>query len=88
MSTMRDIVATVVVVDCPLGQVARAVDDLSSHLPAEQEPGVCPFCVNAQWPCGRFLAAAQHIAGCGVDVSSLVPVALHPVLWPATKRSA
>ncbi|GAA3040636.1 hypothetical protein [Actinokineospora globicatena] len=82
MNLGRDIVATVIAADSPLGQVARAVDIATSHLPAVHQPRACPFCVAAGWPCRPFLDAAQHITDHGVDVAGLVPRDLQQVLWP------
>ncbi|RLK58577.1 hypothetical protein [Actinokineospora cianjurensis] len=87
MNLGRDIVATVAAADSPLGQVARAVDVLSSHLPTSRQPRACPFCLAAGWPCRPFLDAAEHITDHGVHVASLVPRDLHQVLWPANKST-
>ncbi|GAA3010421.1 hypothetical protein LV75_006723 [Actinokineospora diospyrosa] len=88
MTVGRDILAVVVAVDSPLGRVARAVDVLSSHVPAVAQPLVCSFCVGSGWPCRSFLDAAQHVNDRGVDVGMVVPVDLHPVLWPQKKPAA
>ncbi|GAA3041165.1 hypothetical protein [Actinokineospora globicatena] len=85
MNLGRDIVATVAAADSPLGQVARAVDVLSSHLPTPRQPRACPFCLASRWPCRPFLDTAQHITDHGVDAASLVPRDLHQVLWPDNK---
>ncbi|MGH3860289.1 hypothetical protein [Actinokineospora sp.] len=73
--------AVVVGSDSLLGQVARVIDDLTAHQPAEgTEP--CLLCSTEHWPCSRFTAAAQDVMGAGLRLDDLVSSDLHQRLWP------
>ncbi|MBP2337286.1 hypothetical protein [Saccharothrix coeruleofusca] len=71
-------------VDSPLGRVGVAVDELAAHLPMPGTQTRCPLCSTMTWPCASFLDAARHLHDGGVPVGLLVPLDLHPVLWPPT----
>jgi hypothetical protein len=79
---LREIRAVIVAVDSAMGLGAQAIDDLSAHLPPQHAPRVCPLCSTQPWPCSRFRAAAHHVHACGVNLTDLVPLDLHPHLWP------
>ncbi|WP_026421709.1 hypothetical protein [Actinokineospora inagensis] len=82
----RDILAIIVAQDSALGQVDLAVNVLSAHLPVVGRPAVCPLCLARRWPCRGFLDAAARIHAVGIGLHELVPVDLHPILWPEPHR--
>jgi hypothetical protein len=84
MGGMREIVAVVVAADSPAGRVATAIDDITAHLPPPDVPWECPLCSAHSWPCSRFDAAARRVMATGVRLADLVPLDLHPRLWPRT----
>jgi hypothetical protein len=79
---LREVTAVVVAIDSPAGRVVEAIEQLSAHLPAPDQPAVCPLCSRQTWPCGGFDAAARHIQAAGMPIGFLVPLDLHPTLWP------
>lgn len=79
---MREIVAVIVAADSPAGRVAEAMSDLSAHLPDVGEPQVCPMCMGQSWPCAGFDRAAHLVMTAGLRLAELVPLDLHPRLWP------
>ncbi|WP_026423351.1 hypothetical protein [Actinokineospora inagensis] len=78
----RGTLATIVAQDSALGQAASAVDQLSAHLPVAGRPAACPLCRAYPWPCPRFVDAAARIHAAGIGLHELIPVDLHPALWP------
>ncbi|MGH3752941.1 MAG: hypothetical protein ACRDRP_09630 [Pseudonocardiaceae bacterium] len=79
---MRAIVAVVVAADSPAGRIAAAIDEVTAHLPAPDEPWGCPLCSAQSWPCARFHDAAHHVMNAGLRLDTFVPDDLHPRLWP------
>jgi hypothetical protein len=82
MGAIREVVAVIVAADSPIGRVAQAVDDVAGHLPPRQEPQACPLCLSQSWPCARFDDAAHRVQTAGLRLGELVPLDLHPRLWP------
>lgn len=87
MGGIREVVAVIVAADSPFGQVAQAIDDLAAHLPPPQEPQECPLCFTQPWPCARFHDAAHRVHAAGLRLGELVPLDLHPRLWPPATPS-
>jgi len=87
MSEIRGVIAVIVAADSPFGRLADTIDDLSSHLPSLQEPQACPLCFTQPWPCTRFHDAAQRVHAGGLRLDELVPLDLHPRLWPQLPAS-
>jgi hypothetical protein len=83
---VREIVAVVIAVDSPTGRLAEAINDLTAHLPSPTDPTQCPMCSARFWPCGGFDAAAYRVQAAGLRVADLVPLDLHPRLWPPTRH--
>lgn len=82
MRGIRDIVAVVVAADSPVGRAAQAIDDITAHLSVPDEPNTCPLCSTQSWPCAQFTAAAHRAQAAGLRLGELVPLDLHPYLWP------
>lgn len=82
VGAVRDIVAVVVAADSPAGRAAQAIDEVTAHLPASDEPWACPLCSTQSWPCPRFDEAAHQVQAAGLRLGELVPLDLHPRLWP------
>ncbi|GAA4552736.1 hypothetical protein [Amycolatopsis samaneae] len=85
METKGDIRAVeglLVAADSPAGRAAAAINDLTMHLPTPAEPGVCPTCVGRFWPCRYFDDAAYRVHTARLRVGDVVPLGLHPRLWP------
>ncbi|MGM1058535.1 hypothetical protein [Saccharothrix sp. Mg75] len=82
MDGTRDVVAVVVAVDSPVGRVATAIDELTTHLPSTGQQLFCPICSARSWPCPPFHDAAHLVIAAGVRLADLVPVDLHSRLWP------
>jgi hypothetical protein len=80
---LREVTALVVATDSPIGGVVDAIEQLTTHLPATEQPGMCPLCPRQAWPCTRFDDAARHLQANGVPIGYLIPLDLHPELWPA-----
>lgn len=78
----RAVVALTVAADSPLGRTVKAVDAVTAHLPPPETHVRCAVCRNRSWPCGPFDTAARDLAALGIPVGYLVPLELHPVLWP------
>ncbi|WP_158894287.1 hypothetical protein [Amycolatopsis anabasis] len=72
----------VVAADSPLGRVAPMLDELTAHLPPPNQPWACSLCSTESWPCSRFDQAAHHLRRAGLRLSDLIPLDLHPRLWP------
>jgi len=83
MGGLREVTAVVVAFDSPLGRVVDAIEQLTTHLPTAEQPAACPVCARRAWPCAEFDAAARHLRTTGVPIGYLVPLDLHPQLWPA-----
>jgi hypothetical protein len=79
---IRDVLAVVVAADSPAGRLAEAINDLTAHLPTPDEPDVCPMCSGKFWPCAGFDGAAHRVHTARLRVGDLVPLDLHPRLWP------
>lgn len=88
MGGIREIVAVIVAAESPAGRVATAIDDVASHLPPLEAPWSCPLCSAQSWPCSRFDEAAREVMSNGVRLADLVPLDLHPRLWPHPAPSA
>ncbi|MGM1058371.1 hypothetical protein [Saccharothrix sp. Mg75] len=84
----RAIVALPVAVDSPLGRAGDAVEAVTTHLPPPEEHARCAVCRTLPWPCDPFDTAARDLAVLGIPVGYLVPLELHPVLWPATPTTS
>ncbi|MFC0430968.1 hypothetical protein [Kutzneria buriramensis] len=82
MGWLREVTAMVIATDSPAGRVAEAIEQLTAHLPTPDQPTTCPMCSRQGWPCTGFDAAARHLQAAGVPVGYLVPLDLHPTLWP------
>lgn len=82
MGGIREVIAVIVAADSPIGRVVQAIDDVAAHLPPPQEPQACPLCFTQSWPCARFDDAAHRVQAAGLRVGELVPLDLHPRLWP------
>lgn len=78
----RGVVALAVAADSPLGRAADAVGVATTHLPPPGEHAQCAVCRDSPWPCGPFDTAARELAALGIPVGYLIPLDLHPVLWP------
>lgn len=78
----RAIVALPVAVNSPLGRAGSAVDAVTAHLPPPADHAPCAMCRDQPWPCGPFDTASRELAALGIPVGYLVPLDLHPVLWP------
>ncbi|GAB2994189.1 hypothetical protein [Saccharothrix stipae] len=78
----RAVVALTVAADSPVGRAGCAVEAVTTHLPPPDDPGRCAVCRNPPWPCDPFDTAARDLAALGIPVGYLVPLDLHPVLWP------
>ena len=83
MSRLRAVTAIVVAADSPLGRLVGAIEQLSTHLPTPEQPGTCLFCSMRAWPCASFDAAVRHLQTSGLPIGYLIPLDLHPELWPA-----
>lgn len=79
---LRKVVAVVLAADSPAGRIGIAIDDVTAHLPAPVESRMCPLCSAQSWPCSRFDGAASRVLASGVRLADLVPLDLHPRLWP------
>lgn len=77
MRGIRKGVAVVVAADSLVERVARTIDDMTGHLPAAEEPEVCPLCFTQSWLCTRFDDAAYRVQAAGVRLGELVPQDLH-----------
>ncbi|GAB3902233.1 hypothetical protein ACFQ1S_05640 [Kibdelosporangium lantanae] len=84
MGGLRDITAMVVAAESPIGRVIEAIELLTSHLPPVDQPAVCSLCSPQSWPCPAFDAAAEQIQAGAMPIGYLVPLDLHPRLWPAS----
>lgn len=82
MGGIREPVAVIVAADSPLGRAARAIDDLTGHLPPPEEPRACPLCSIQSWPCAGFHDAAHRALAAGLRLGDLVPLDLYERLWP------
>lgn len=80
----RAIAALTVAADSPLSRAGDAVDAVAAHLPPPEEHARCAVCRNQPWPCGPFDIAARDLAALGIPIGYLVPLDLHPILWPPT----
>jgi hypothetical protein len=83
MGGLREVIAVVVALDSPLGRVVDAIEQLTAHLPTAEQPATCSLCSRRPWPCTAFDAAARHLQTTGVPIGYLLPLDLHPQLWPA-----
>ncbi|MFC0429886.1 hypothetical protein [Kutzneria buriramensis] len=84
MSVQTDlprVVAAVVAPDSPVGQLAAVIEELTSHLPAADQPRECALC-SRSWPCDGFDNAAKELGRARIPVGLWVPLSLHPILWP------
>ncbi|WP_257924905.1 hypothetical protein [Amycolatopsis iheyensis] len=79
---IRPVVGVIVATNSPLGRAAEAANDLNRHLPAPSAPGICPTCAGRFWPCAYFDDAAARLHTARLRLSDLVPLDLHPRLWP------
>lgn len=82
MGGTRGVVAVVLAVDSPASHVATAIDELTAHLPPAEQQSVCSVCSVRSWPCPPFHDAAHRVIAAGIRLADLVPVDLHPRLWP------
>ncbi|GAA1309131.1 hypothetical protein [Saccharothrix xinjiangensis] len=80
----RTVVVLPVTADSPLGRAADPVATVTAHLPPHDSRTRCALCPDRAWPCHLFNAAARDLAALGIPVGYLVPLELHPVLWPPT----
>jgi hypothetical protein len=62
--------------------LGRAVDAVTAHLPPPDSHARCAVCRNQPWPCEPFDTAARDLTALDLPVGYLVPLDLHPVLWP------
>jgi hypothetical protein len=88
MGGIREVVAVIVAADSPTGRVAKAIDELTAHLPPPKEPWACPLCSIESWPCSRFDTAAHQVMTAGLRLRDWIPNDLHPRLWPQPQPSA
>ncbi len=79
---IRTPVGVIVAAESPLGRAAEAANDLNRHLPTPAEPGSCPTCTGRFWPCAYFDDAAARLLTARLRLGDLVPLDLHPRLWP------
>lgn len=79
---VREVVAVIVAANSPVGQLVRAIDDMTAHLPPPEEPRACPMCSTQCWPCSGFDTAARRVEAAGLRLGELVPLDLHARLWP------
>ncbi|MEV7043926.1 hypothetical protein [Amycolatopsis sp. NPDC051061] len=77
-----------VAADSPAGRAAEAINDLTRHLPQPGAPAVCPTCAARFWPCTYFYDAAHRMHNARLRVGDVVPLELHPRLWPPPAASA
>jgi hypothetical protein len=80
----RRVEGLVVAADSPAGRAAEAINDLTRHLPDPGAPAVCPTCAGRFWPCSSFDDAAHRVHTARLRVGDVVPLDLHPRLWPRT----
>ncbi|QFZ20510.1 hypothetical protein [Saccharothrix syringae] len=78
----RAIVALPVAANSPLGRAGDAAEAVTTHLPPPEEHARCAVCRTRPWPCDPFDTAVRALAALGIPVGYLVPLDLHPVLWP------
>ncbi|MEC3974283.1 hypothetical protein [Amycolatopsis sp. H20-H5] len=85
---IRAVEGVVVASDSPAGRAAEAINDLTMHLPDPDDSGVCPTCAGRFWPCRYFDDAAHRVHTARLRVGDVVPLDLHPRLWPAPAAPA
>jgi hypothetical protein len=85
---IRAVVGVIVATESPLGRAVEAANDLNRHLPTPAEPGICPTCVGRFWPCPYFDDAAARLQTARLRLGDLVPLDLHPRLWPPQPPAA
>ena len=83
MSGLREVTALVVATDSPAGRAAEAIEQLTAHLPTPDYPTTCPLCSRQVWPCTGFHDATRQLQAAQLPIGYLVPLDLHPSLWPA-----
>jgi hypothetical protein len=81
-ANVRRMVGLVVAANSPAGRAAEAINALTRHLPDPGAPTVCPTCAGRFWPCAYFDEAAYHVHIARLRVGDVVPLDLHPRLWP------
>ncbi|WP_275295191.1 hypothetical protein [Amycolatopsis sp. La24] len=79
---IRRMASLIVAADSPVGRVSEALNDLARHLPEPGAPDACPTCAGRYWPCSYFDDAACRVHAARLRVGDVVPLELHPRLWP------
>lgn len=87
-ANIRPMAGVMVAADSPAGRAAEAINDLTRHLPEPGAPAVCSTCPGRFWPCDYFHDAAYRVHTARLRVGDVVPLELHPRLWPPAAPSA
>lgn len=87
-ANIRPVAGVMVAADSPAGRAAEAINDLTRHLPELATPAACPTCAGRFWPCAYFHDAARRVHTARLRVGDIVPLELHPRLWPPRANPA
>ncbi|MGW4529162.1 hypothetical protein [Amycolatopsis sp. NPDC004378] len=79
---VRPVRGLMVAASSPAGGAADAINDLTRHLPDPGTPAECSTCPGQFWPCQYFHDAAFRVHRARLRVGDVVPLELHPRLWP------
>ncbi|WP_410662112.1 hypothetical protein [Amycolatopsis sp. lyj-84] len=85
-AVVRPMEVILVAAGSPTGRAAEAINDLTRHLPDPGEPDFCPTCAGRFWPCAVFDDAASRVHAARLRVGDVVPLDLHPRLWPSSAQ--